>query len=113
MLTKGVVLLHDNVRPHTAARTSDLIKRFNWEIFDHPPYSPDLALSDYHLFIKMKVWLATQRFHTNEELTDGVNIWLHDSAPFFDEGLTKTSVTVQQVPKCGWQLRGEVMQLHM
>ena len=36
----------------------------------------------------MKVWLATQRFHTNEELMDGVNIWLLDSTvPFFDEWL--------------------------
>jgi hypothetical protein len=24
-----------------------LIKRFNWEIFDHPPNSPDLAPSSY------------------------------------------------------------------
>jgi histone-lysine N-methyltransferase SETMAR len=60
MLTKGVVLLHDNARPHTAARTTALIKRFNWESFDHPPYSPDLAPSDYHLFSKMKVgWVPS------------------------------------------------------
>jgi len=85
MLTKGLVFLH-NARPHTAARTSDLIKLFSWEIFDHPPYIPDLAPSDYHLFTKMKVWLTTQRFHTNEELMDGVNIL---AAPFFDEGLQK------------------------
>ena len=86
MLTKGVVLLHDNARPHTAARTSDLIKLFNWEIFDHPPYSLDVAPSDYYLFTKMKVWLATQHFHTNKELMDGVNLWLYNlAAPFFDE----------------------------
>ena len=89
MLTKGVVLLH-NARPHTPARTNALIKLFNWEIFDYPSYSPDLAPNDYHLFTKMKVWLATQRFHTNEELADGVNNWLHNlTAPFFDEGLQK------------------------
>ena len=86
MLTKGVVLLHENARPHTAACINVLIKLFTWEIFDHPPYSPDLAPSDYYLFTKMKVWLATQRLHTNEELMDGVNIWLHNLAvPFFDE----------------------------
>ena len=86
MLTKGVVLLHENARPHTAACINVLIKLFNWEIFDHPPYSPDLAPSEYHLFTKAKVCLATQRFHTNEELTDGVNNWLHNLAvPFFDE----------------------------
>jgi histone-lysine N-methyltransferase SETMAR len=90
MLTKGVVLLHNNARPHTAACTAALIKVFNWEIFDHPRHSLDLAPSDYHLFTKMKVWLATQRFHTNEKLMDGVNSWLHNlAAPFFDEGLQK------------------------
>jgi hypothetical protein len=72
MLTKGVVLLHDNAHPHTAARTNALIKHFNWEIFDHPSYSLDLAPNDYHLFSKMKVWLATQHFHCNEQLMDGV-----------------------------------------
>ena len=98
MLTKGVVLLHDNARPHTAALTKALIKLFNWEIFDHPPSSPDLAPSDYHLFTKMKVWLATQRFHTNEERMDGVNKWLHIlAAPFFDEGLQKL---VSRYDKC-------------
>jgi len=86
MLTKGIILLHDNAQPHTVARTNALIKLFNLDIFDHPPYSPDLAPSNYHLFTKMKVWLATQRFHTNEELMDGVNIWLHNlAAPFFDK----------------------------
>jgi hypothetical protein len=72
--------------PHTAAGTNALIKLFNWEISDHPPSSPNLAPSDYNLFTKMKVWLATQRFHTDEELIDGVNIWQHNLAvPFFDE----------------------------
>jgi hypothetical protein len=64
MLTKGV-LLHNNARPHAVARTNASIKLFNWEIFNHPPYSLDLAPSNYHLFTKMKVWLAIQRFHIN------------------------------------------------
>jgi transposase len=83
MLIKGVVLLHNNARPHTTACTNALIRLFNWEIFDHPPYSTDLAPIDYHLFTKMKVWLATQRFHTNEELMDGVNNWTHNLAASF------------------------------
>ena len=80
MLTKGVVLLHDNARRHTAAQTNVLIKLFSWEIFDRPPYSPNLAPSDYHFFTKINVWLAIQRFHTNEELMDGVTNWLHNLA---------------------------------
>jgi transposase len=98
MLTEGVVLLHDDARPHTAARTTALIKRLDWEIFDHPPYSPDLAPSDYHLFSKMKVWLGTQHFCSNKELMDGVNNWLNTlAALFFDEGLQKL---VSRYDKC-------------
>jgi hypothetical protein len=37
MLTYGVVLLHDNARSHSAARTRALLEHFNWELFDHPP----------------------------------------------------------------------------
>jgi histone-lysine N-methyltransferase SETMAR len=54
MLTYGVVLLHDNARPHTAARTRALLEHFHWELSDHSPYSPDLALSEYHLFTYLK-----------------------------------------------------------
>ena len=46
----------------------------------------------------MKVWLFTQRFHTNEEHMDCVNTWLHNlAAPFFDEGLQKL---VPRYDKC-------------
>jgi hypothetical protein len=51
-----VVLLHDNARPNTAARTRALLEHFIWELFDHAPYSPDLAPSDYHLFTYLN-WL--------------------------------------------------------
>jgi hypothetical protein len=54
MLTYGVVLLHDNMRLHTAAHTRALLEHFNWVLFDHSPYSPDLTLNDYCLFIYLK-----------------------------------------------------------
>ncbi|GFU53286.1 mariner Mos1 transposase [Trichonephila clavipes] len=50
ILTKGVRFHHDNARPHTANRTTALVERFGWEMVSHPPYSPDLAPSDFHLF---------------------------------------------------------------
>jgi histone-lysine N-methyltransferase SETMAR len=72
MLTSSVVLLHDNARPYTAAHTRALLEHFNWELFDHPPYSPDLAPSDYHLFTYLKNWLQSQCFNSNEDLMKGV-----------------------------------------
>lgn len=53
-LTLGVCLLHGNVRPHTARVTGELLQTFKWDILGHPSHSPDLAVSDYHLFGKLK-----------------------------------------------------------
>ena len=92
MLTSGVVLLHDNAHPHTAARTQALLQKFRWDLFDHSLYSPDLALSDFHLFSQMEVWLRTPHLHvnTNEELMDGVKDWLSSQpATFYDSGIVK------------------------
>jgi hypothetical protein len=43
MVTTGVMLLHDNAHLHTAASTQALLEHFNWELSNHPPYSPDLT----------------------------------------------------------------------
>jgi hypothetical protein len=48
MLTRGVSLLHDKARPHTAPVSQELLTSFGWDIVTHPPYSHDLAPSDYH-----------------------------------------------------------------
>jgi transposase len=49
-----------------------MLEHFNWELFDHPPYSPDLAPSNYYLFTYLKNWLGSQCFDNNE-LMEGVN----------------------------------------
>jgi hypothetical protein len=67
MPASSVVLLHDNARPHTVARTRALLEHFNWELFDHHSYSPDLALIAY-----LKNCLRSQRFSNNEELMEDV-----------------------------------------
>ena len=39
-----------------------------YELLPHPPYSPDMAPSDYYLFPNLKRWLQGKRFHSNEEV---------------------------------------------
>jgi hypothetical protein len=34
LLTKGVLLLHDNVRPHTANKTNETLRNFKWEVLE-------------------------------------------------------------------------------
>ena len=39
------------------------------------PYSPDLALSDYYLFINLKQFLRRKRFSSNEEAITAVDVY--------------------------------------
>ena len=47
---KGVVFHYDNATPHTSLVTRQKLRELSWEVLMHPPYSPDLTPSDYHLF---------------------------------------------------------------
>jgi Transposase and inactivated derivatives len=48
------LLLHDNARPHISCHTTAEIVKIGWEVLPLPPYSPDLAPSDFHLFGPLK-----------------------------------------------------------
>ncbi|GFS06993.1 histone-lysine N-methyltransferase SETMAR [Elysia marginata] len=64
------------------------LEKYGWEILPHPPHSPDLAPSDYHLFGPLKRELARKRFDDDEELVDHVRKWLQNlDGSFFREGI--------------------------
>jgi hypothetical protein len=54
--------------------TKTAIQELNWEILPHPPYSPDLAPSDYHLFRSLSNNLHGVSFNNDAELQN----WLDD-----------------------------------
>jgi len=98
MLSQGVVMIHDNARPHTAAAMQNLITTFGWEQFDHPPYSPDLAPSDFHLLLHLKSFLAGLQFHDDNEVREAVTTcFASQAASFYDERIQKL---VQRYDKC-------------
>ena len=49
-LAAGVLLLHDNAPVHKSRVAQVAIRECKFEQLNHPPYSPDLAPSDYYLF---------------------------------------------------------------
>jgi len=107
MPSSGIVLLHDNARPHTAARTAQLLQQFRWEVFDHPPYSPDLEPSDYHLFMHLKKWLASQSYEEDDRLKTDVTTWFKSlAADFFDTEIRKL---VPRYQKCV-EVRGDYVE---
>lgn len=44
--SSGVVVIHDNARPHCVRVKIDILKQNKWEVFDHQPYIPNLAQKD-------------------------------------------------------------------
>ncbi|UYV79254.1 hypothetical protein LAZ67_17001791 [Cordylochernes scorpioides] len=99
MLTKGVRFHHDNARPHTAHQTTALIEEFGCELVSHPPYSPDVAPSDLHLFPELNKNLGGTQFQDDDELEEAVLGFLRgQAAEFFDSGFHKGGVLEVLMP---------------
>jgi len=89
-LTQGVLLLHDNARRHTAHLTISTILQLNWEVLEHPAYSPHLAPSDFRLFGPLKNALRGRRFAADNEAKEAVHDWLHSQPQtFFSNDIKK------------------------
>ena len=61
-VTKGVLFLHDNAPAHRAFATQKKLAYLGFQFLDHPPYSPDLAPSDYHMFPGLKKTIESSLF---------------------------------------------------
>jgi len=66
LLSTGVLLQHDNARPHTARLTVATIQNLSFECLPHPPYSPDLAPSDFHVFGSLKEVMGGKSFRSDD-----------------------------------------------
>ena len=71
-----VLLLHDNVKPHVTKKTQMKLMKLEWEVLPHPPYSPDIAPSDYHLFRAMDNSMQNKEFRNDDELKQEVDKFL-------------------------------------
>ena len=107
MLGWGVLMIHGNTHPHAATVTQNLTTTFGWEQFDHPPpYSPDLAPADCHLFLHLKSFVAGTWFHDDEVKEAVTTCFPSQAASFCDEGvqnwcnaMTSASTMVETMSK--------------
>ena len=88
LISTGVILLHDNATPHTAAQMREWLERYKWEVLSHPPYSPDLVPSDFYLFGPLKRHLSGQTFTTDADCETAVKQWLSSNVrQFYQDGI--------------------------
>jgi histone-lysine N-methyltransferase SETMAR len=65
-------MYHDNARPHSANQTTATLRSLKWEVLQHPPYSPDLSPSDFHLHGPLKHHLSGERFPDDDAVERAV-----------------------------------------
>ena len=83
-----MILQHDNARPHVVKVDKTYLETLKWEALPHPPYSPDVASSDYHLFRSMVHGLADQHFRSYEEVKNWIDSWITSKDDqFFQPGI--------------------------
>jgi histone-lysine N-methyltransferase SETMAR len=66
----GIIMLfrHDNARPPTSAATTAAVESIGFDVVPRPPYSPDLAPSDFWLFGALEKHLKGNCFTCAEEV---------------------------------------------
>uniref|UniRef100_A0A034WT27 Histone-lysine N-methyltransferase SETMAR n=1 Tax=Bactrocera dorsalis TaxID=27457 RepID=A0A034WT27_BACDO len=62
----------DNAPCHKSTLTMAKIHELKFELLEHPPYSPDSAPSDFHLFPELKKFMSGKRFSSKEEVLTAV-----------------------------------------
>uniref|UniRef100_A0A3Q1F823 Tc1-like transposase DDE domain-containing protein n=1 Tax=Acanthochromis polyacanthus TaxID=80966 RepID=A0A3Q1F823_9TELE len=82
-ISKGILLLQDNAPVHNSHVARSEARACGYEILPHPPYSPDLAPSDFHLFPAMKLFLKGKCFPDDAALISEVTSWLEDQPGVF------------------------------
>jgi len=105
---QGFLFLQENAPAHRALATQKKLAYLGCQYLDHPPYSPDLAPSDYHLFPGLRKQMKGRHFSSYEETIAAAETWL-DGQPsdiFFLSGLQQLG---QRAKKCT-ELRGEYVE---
>jgi hypothetical protein len=71
-----VLFLHHNAAAHRALATQKKPAYLGFQFLEHPPYFPDLAPSDYHLFPGLKMQLKVPHFSYDAEVIAAAETWL-------------------------------------
>ncbi|GBP24177.1 Histone-lysine N-methyltransferase SETMAR [Eumeta japonica] len=80
-LSRGVLFLQDNTSVHMARVSRQALKDTGFSEIDHPPYSPDLAPSDYFLFSNLKKELRGRRFVDDKQMKMASRRWAGRAPP--------------------------------
>ncbi|CAK9825860.1 Mariner Mos1 transposase [Anthophora retusa] len=87
---RGVVFHHDNAKLYVALAVRQKLLQFDWDVLPHPPYSPNLAPSDYYLFLSLKNSLRSKSFKSISEIKTHLDEYFASKLQqFWKEGIMR------------------------
>ena len=87
---EAIIFHHDNARPLVAIPLKNYLENSVREVLPHPPYSPTLTPSDYHLFRSTQNALTGIRFTSEQRIKKWLDSFLvAKPAQFFWDGIHK------------------------
>ena len=100
---KVTLFLHDNAPAHRALATQKKLAYPGFQYLDHPPYSPDLAPPDYHLFPGLDKQLKGRHFSSDAKIVADAETWSDGQySEFLFEWLAKVRATGKKcIELCG------------
>ncbi|GFV09059.1 transposase [Trichonephila clavipes] len=64
----------------------------------HPPFSPDLAPSDYYLFLELQNFLSDKKLGSREDCENRLlNVFANKRQDFYERGIMKLPLKWQQI----------------
>ncbi|GFY26451.1 histone-lysine N-methyltransferase SETMAR [Trichonephila clavipes] len=95
---RGVMSHQDNTRPHTSVVTRPNLWELGWEVLMHSPYSPNLAPSDYHLFLALQNFLSEKKLGSREVSENRLlDVFTNKGQDFYERNVMKLPLKWQQI----------------
>ncbi|GFW57333.1 histone-lysine N-methyltransferase SETMAR [Trichonephila clavipes] len=95
---RGVVFHQVNASPHTSVVTRQKLWELSWEVLVHPPYSPELSPSNYHLFLALQNFLSGKKLGLREDCGNRLlEFFANKGQGFYERGNMKLPLKWQQI----------------
>ena len=96
-VSQEVLLLHDNTPTDKWKIVQAAIRQAGFIELNHPVYSPDIALTNYHLLPDLKKFLRGKNFSSNDEAVTIFEDYLTDLNSVFFVKAYKVCMTAGSV----------------
>ena len=85
-MTRDAQYLQDNAPACNSQVAMAVVTKCSFKVLPHPPYSPDLAPSDFYRFPNLKTNIRVRNFGSSDDVIDAVDEYLENQEASVSKG---------------------------